>query len=144
MLSLLLTAGQRADCPQFESIMERIWVPRLGPGRPRTTPDSVRADEAHNNRRTRRYLRRRGMRHVIPEKSDQAANRVRRGRTGGLPPGFNKERYKKRNTVERAINKLKSYRAVSIRTTNAHTSTWVPSPSQQPSSGFGRERPDRT
>ncbi|WP_436846542.1 IS5 family transposase [Streptomyces niveus] len=115
VLSLLLTAGQRADCTQFEPVMERIRVPRLGPGRPRTTPDSVSADKAYSNRRTRRYLRRRGIRHVIPEKSDQAVNRVRRGRAGGRPPGFDKERYKKRNTVERAINKLKNYRAVSTR-----------------------------
>ncbi|MFI1949564.1 IS5 family transposase [Streptomyces virginiae] len=115
VLSLLLTAGQRADCTQFGPVMERIRVPRLRPGRPRTTPDSVSADRAYSNRRTRRYLRRRGIRHVIPEKSDQAVNRVRRGRAGGRPPGFDKERYKKRNTVERAINKLKNYRAVSTR-----------------------------
>ncbi|WP_406137205.1 IS5 family transposase [Streptomyces anulatus] len=115
VLSLLLTAGQRADCLQFEPVMERIRVPRLGPGRLRTTPDSVSADKAYSNRRTRRYLRRRGICHVIPEKSDQAVNRVRRGRSGGRPPSFDKERYKKRNTVERAINKLKNYRAVSTR-----------------------------
>lgn len=95
--------------------MERIRVPRLRPGRPRTTPDSVSADTAYSNRRTRRYLRRRGIRHVIPEKSDQAVNRVRRGRAGDRPPGFDKERYKKRNTVERAINKLKNNCAVSTR-----------------------------
>ncbi len=49
--------------------------------------------------------------HVSPEKSDQAVNRVRRGRAGGRPPGFDEERCKKRNTVERAINKLKNPRA---------------------------------
>jgi transposase len=98
-----------------EAIMDRIRVPRLGPGRPRTRPDSVSADKAYCNRQTRRYLRRRGIRHVIPEKTDQAANRVKRGRAGGRPPGFGKERYKKRNTVERAINKLKHSRAVATR-----------------------------
>lgn len=112
MLSLLLTPGQRADCTQFEPVLERIRVPRLGPGRPRTTPDSVSADRAYSNRRTRRYLRQRGIRHVIPEKCDQAGHRKGRGRAGGRPPGFDKELYKKRNTVERAINKLKNYRAV--------------------------------
>ncbi|MFD5747457.1 transposase [Streptomyces sp. NPDC127033] len=77
----------------------------------RALPESVSADKAYSNRRTRRYLRRRGIRHVIPEKSDQAANRVRRGRAGGRPPGFDKER----STVERAINKFKNYRAGSTR-----------------------------
>lgn len=95
--------------------MDRIRVPRLGVGRPRTRPDSVSADKAYCNRRTRRYLRRRGIRHVIPEKADQAASRVKRGRAGGRPPGFDEERYKKRNTVERAINKLKNFRAVATR-----------------------------
>jgi transposase len=111
-LSLVLTPGQRADCAQFEAVMERIRVPRPATGRPRTTPDSVSADKGHSNRRARAYPRGRGIRHVIPEKADQAAGRLRRGRTGGRPPGFDKERYAKRTTVERAINKLKQFRAV--------------------------------
>ncbi|MFI6847264.1 IS5 family transposase [Kitasatospora sp. NPDC050467] len=115
VLSLVITPGQCADCTQFEPVMEKIRVPRLGCGRPRTTPDSVSADKGYSNRRTRRYLRRRGIRHVIPEKRDQEAGRARRGSAGGRPPGFDKDRYKKRNTVERAINKLKTFRAVATR-----------------------------
>ncbi|MFP1628069.1 IS5 family transposase [Streptomyces sp. 5K101] len=115
ILSLVITPGQRADCTQFEEVMRRIRVPRLATGRPRTKPDSVSADKGYSNRRTRSYLRGRGIRHVIPEKSDQAVNRLRRGSVGGRPPGFDKERYKKRNTVERAINKVKNFRAVATR-----------------------------
>jgi len=115
VLSLVITPGQCADCTQFEPVMDKIRVPRLTCGRPRTKPDSVSADKGYSNRRTRRYLRRRGIRHVIPEKADQAANRVRRGRAGGRPPGFDRDRYKKRNTVERAINRLKTFRAVATR-----------------------------
>ncbi|WP_405851895.1 IS5 family transposase [Streptomyces sp. NBC_00090] len=114
-LSLLVTSGQRADCTQFEPVMEKIRVPRTGSGRPRRRPDSVSADKAYSNRRSRAYLRKRGIRHVIPEKADQAANRVKRGSHGGRPPGFDKERYKKRNVVERAINKLKGFRGVATR-----------------------------
>jgi transposase len=132
------------DCTQFEPVIKRIRVPRLGPGRPRTTPDSASADKAYGNRRTRRYLRRRGIRHVIPEKTDQAMYRVRRGRAGGRPPGFDKDRYKKRNTVGRAINKLKNYRAVATRYDKRAYVYWEPSPPQQPSSGSGHDRPDRT
>ncbi len=115
MLSLVITPGQCADCTQFEAVMDRICVPRLACGTPRTKPDSVSADKGYSNRRTRRYLRGRGIRHVIPEKADQAANRVRRGSSGGRPPGCDKDRYKKRNTVERAINTLKTFRAVATR-----------------------------
>src|SRR6266545_744759 len=35
-LSILLTAGQRGDSPQFTAVLERIRVPRPGCGRPRT------------------------------------------------------------------------------------------------------------
>ncbi|MFD0399942.1 IS5 family transposase [Kitasatospora sp. NPDC127121] len=115
ILSLVITPGQSADCTQFEPVMDKIRVPRLTTGRPRTTPDSVSADKGYSNRRTRRYLRRRGIPHVIPEKADQTANRSRRGSAGGRPPGFDQDRYKKRNTVERAINRLKAFRAVAAR-----------------------------
>jgi transposase len=60
-------------------------------------------------------LRRRRIRHTIPEKTDSQAARMRKGSRGGRPPGFDEERYKKRNTVERAINRLKQSRAVATR-----------------------------
>ncbi|AKJ15678.1 transposase [Streptomyces incarnatus] len=57
-------------------------------------------------------MRRRGIRHVIPEKKDHENTRLRRGSRGGRLPGFDRERYKRSKTVERAINKLKAFRAV--------------------------------
>lgn len=84
-------------------------------GRPRTRPESVAADKAYSNGPIRRYLRSRNIPHTIPEKSDSRAARLRKGSRGGRPPGFDVERYKKRNTVERAINKLKQFRAVATR-----------------------------
>ncbi len=114
-LSLIVTAGQQADCTQFVPVLEKIRVPRRGPGRPRKKPDSVSADKAYSNGPCREYLRRRGIRHAIPEKTDSQAARLRRGSRGGRPPGFDEDRYKKRNTVERAINKLKNSRAVATR-----------------------------
>lgn len=111
----MLTGGQRADCTQFEVVLDRIRVPRTGTGRPRTKPDSLAADKAHSNGPCRQYLRRRGIRHTIPAKTDSQTARLRKGSRGGPPPGFDSERYKKRNTVERAINKLKQSRAVATR-----------------------------
>uniref|UniRef100_UPI0036F1D039 IS5 family transposase n=1 Tax=Streptomyces malaysiensis TaxID=92644 RepID=UPI0036F1D039 len=114
-LSLVVTPGQRADCTQFQTVLARIRVPRVGPGRPRSKPDSVAADKGYSNGPCRAYLRRRGIRHTIPEKTDSRSARLRKGSHGGRPPCFDEERYKKRNTVERAINRLKQYRAVATR-----------------------------
>uniref|UniRef100_UPI0035AB68C5 IS5 family transposase n=1 Tax=Streptomyces roseoverticillatus TaxID=66429 RepID=UPI0035AB68C5 len=114
-LSLVVTPGQRADCTQFEPVLDKIHVPRTGPGRPRRRPDSVSADRAYSNGVIRAYLRRRGIRCVIPEKSDSRAVRLRKGSRGGRPPAFSPARYKQRNTVERSVNKLKQFRAVATR-----------------------------
>lgn len=94
--------------------MTRLWVPRPI-GRPRTTPDVVLADKAYSSRAIRTHLRRRGIRAVIPQPSDQVAKRKRRGRSGGRPPAFDSEAYKRRNTVERCINKLKQWRGLATR-----------------------------
>ncbi|MFJ3339237.1 transposase [Streptomyces sp. NPDC086766] len=111
---MVITPGHRADCTQFEPVTEKIRVPRKGRGRPRRTPCSVSADRAYSNRKIRAYLRSRGIRHVIPEKKAHKAARLRRGSRGGRPCDFDAARYKKRNTVERAINKTSSH-LVSLR-----------------------------
>jgi Putative transposase of IS4/5 family (DUF4096)/Transposase DDE domain len=46
-LSVVITAGQRGDTPQFQAVLGRIRVPRTGPGHPRTRPDRVLADKAY-------------------------------------------------------------------------------------------------
>ncbi|WP_443333517.1 IS5 family transposase [Streptomyces sp. MJM1172] len=114
-LALVLTPGHYGDGPQFEKVLEQVSVPRIGIGRPRTRPDRVLADKAYTSRENRRYLRPRGIRHTIPERLDQQRHRKNRGSRGGRPTGFDAERYKKRNTVERAINRLKGFRAVATR-----------------------------
>ena len=72
-------------------------------------------DKAYSSAANRAWLRRHGIKAVIPVKDDQEAGRRRRGSAGGRPPAFDPGYYKQRNTVERCFSKLKQFRAVATR-----------------------------
>lgn len=69
-------------------------------------------DRAYGAPHYRRQIQERGIRCVCPERLDAQRNRLCKGRRGGSPPRFDAEVYKGRNVVERAINRLKDFRAV--------------------------------
>ncbi|GAA1316344.1 hypothetical protein GCM10009634_86960 [Saccharothrix xinjiangensis] len=113
-MAFVLTPGQAADSPQFQTVLDRVRVP--GPtGRPRTRPDAVAADKAYSSQANRAYLRRRRITAVIPEKTDQQANRKKKGSAGGRPVSFDPARYRRRNTVERCFQKIKTWRGLATR-----------------------------
>jgi transposase len=76
-----------------------------GSWRTRPTPAAVSAP----------HLRRGGITAVIPEPLDQIGHRQRRGSAGGRPVTFDAYAYRLRNSVERAVNKLRGYRGVATR-----------------------------
>ena len=73
------------------------------------------ADKAYSHPSTREFLRGKRIKHIIPERSDQITRRKTKGTKGGRPPGFDAELYGLRNTIERAFNRLKQWRALATR-----------------------------
>lgn len=110
---MVVTPGQWGDNPQLVPVLAAIRVPRPGGyGRPRSRPDRLLADKGYSHPSTRRVLRRRGIPHTIPERTDQ---RTRRDHRPGRKPAFDREAYRRRNVVERCFNRLKQWRAVATR-----------------------------
>lgn len=108
-----LTPGQAGDNPQLLAVLDDIAVPTGA--RPRSRPATLIADKAYSHPSTRTALRRRQIRTVIPERSDQKARRTARGSSGGRPPDFDADTYKRRNVVERAFGRLKQWRGIATR-----------------------------
>jgi len=103
MITFLLTPGQESDIDLAEKLMERGAVRRMS-GRPRLRPRRLVADKGYTSRAFRNYLRQRGIRYTIP-------HRINEHHKGT----FDKLIYRKRNIVERLINRLKQFRRIATR-----------------------------
>jgi transposase len=75
-----------------------------GRGRPKHRPQRVVADTGYSRRKVRRYLRRDGIRSVIPTKRNERRQ-----------PTCDREVYRERPRVARCINRLKAFRRVATR-----------------------------
>lgn len=111
----MVTGGQRNDGAMLTEVLADIRVPRTGPGRPRTRPDAVVADRAYTSGVNRSMLAARGIRAVIPQKSNEVAARKRKGSRGGRPPAFDAQTYKGRNVVECSFSITKQWRGLATR-----------------------------
>ena len=114
-LVLIVTPGQAGDSPVLPLLLDQLRVARSGPGRPQTTPVALRGDKAYSARGHRALVRSRGIAAVIPEPSDQAGHRKRRGTRGGRPVSYDVQDYKNRNVVERFFNRMKNWRGLASR-----------------------------
>ena len=113
-LAFVLTGGQVADTSMLPDTIDEIRVVGAK-GRPRTRPERVIADKGYPSKKSRAWLRQRGIATTIPERDDQIAHRRKKP---GRPIDFGrdqKRRYKGRNAVERCFNKLKQWRGIAAR-----------------------------
>ena len=103
-ITAVLTGGERHEQIALEAVLDRGAVPRCGRGRPRLRPRRVAGDKGYSSPTARRRMRRRGITPVIPTKSNQRRQ-----------PRFDREAYRRRNLVERLINRLKQFRRIATR-----------------------------
>lgn len=103
-MTFILTPGQRHELSVAEQLMQQGAVQCPRAGRPRHRPRRLIGDKGYSSRRFRQFLRRRGIRITIPRKLDQP-------RTGP----FDRDLYRRRNLVERLINRLKQFRRIATR-----------------------------
>lgn len=78
----------------------------------RKRPQEVVADKAYNGPIVRQYLKKWGIRAMIPEKALPQGHKRRKK---GPHYRFNKQTYKERNVIERLINHLKEMRRIATR-----------------------------
>jgi transposase len=106
-LHWLTSPGQRGDSPVFAPVLGGLSIRRGRTGcvATRCTPAGTTVPACG----------RAGSRPPIAQPDDQRLHRKRRGRAGGRPSAFDKARYRRRNAVERCVNKWKQFRAVATR-----------------------------
>ncbi len=105
-LAVEVTAGQRHESTQCERVLDQVRIPN-GRGRPRCRPVKLAGDKGYSYPRIRLWLRRHGIKAVIPRRKNQrpADGRVK----------FDRETYKLRAVVEQCVGWLKESRAVATR-----------------------------
>ncbi len=105
-LAAEVTAGQRHESKEAERVLNGVRIPQRR-GRPRCRPVKLAGDKGYSYPRIRVWLRRHGIKAVIPRRKDQ---RPDDGRVK-----FDKDTYKRRAVVEQCVGWLKESRAVATR-----------------------------
>jgi transposase len=103
LITFLLTPGQESDIAQAEPLMQAGAI-RRGSGQRRLRPERLVADKGYTSAAFRKYLHRYHIRCTVARRS----NERRRG-------SYNTQHYRKRNIVERLINRLKQFRRIATR-----------------------------
>jgi transposase len=86
--------GEAADCKSYDTLIDL----------PERAPDALLADKAYDSDAIRDDLKKRGIKAVIPPKSNRT-----------VAIRYNKRIYRERNCIERVLGHLKINRAVATR-----------------------------
>lgn len=100
-IGVIATAGQRNEGPEFENVMQACLINTF---RKAKRPQALAADKAYSSKAIRKYICKLGIEDVIPTRSNENRN-----------DNFDKEKYRARNIVERAIGWIKEFRRVATR-----------------------------
>jgi transposase len=103
-VTFVVTAGQRHEQVALPRLLDQGAIKRPGRGRPRLRPGRLGGDKGYSSRTVREELARRGIRPVIPRRANEPP-----------PRHFDRAAYRRRNVIERLINRLKQNRAIATR-----------------------------
>ncbi|MGE0972117.1 IS5 family transposase [Klebsiella sp. WOUb02] len=106
-LNIVLSPGQAHESQFAQRLLDGIGVQRQN-GSIKRRGHAVLADKAYSGHALRNELKRRGIKVVIPRKSNEKMA------TDGRSP-LDREAYRNRNVVERCFGRLKEYRRIATR-----------------------------
>ena len=106
-LAFCLSDGQAHESQYAEKLLRNIGIIQKT-GHLKCRPNAVLGDKAYSSQSIRNDLKRRGIKAVIPFKSNEKASRDARRK-------LNIDLYKRRNVVERAFAFLKDHRRIATR-----------------------------
>jgi transposase len=102
LLGIYITPGQQHESTVFEIVIERVLLPHHRGQR--FWPERLAGDKGYSCRHIRRWLKRHGIRDVIPTKKNEPRDLA-----------FEKATYRRRNIVERAVGWFKELRRLGTR-----------------------------
>ena len=106
-LSFYLSGGQAHESQYAQALLNRVGVIRRS-GCLKSRPKAVLADKGYSGKTLRTHLKMKGIKAVIPFKSNEKASQDRRRK-------LDIRLYKKRNVVERCFAQLKENRRIATR-----------------------------
>ena len=106
-LNICISGGQSHETKHAIQLVKNIGIKRKS-GQIKHRPKAVIGDKGYTGEPIRNYLKKRGIKVVIPYRSNEKANKDKRKK-------IDYEHYKQRNAVERCFNFLKEHRSVATR-----------------------------